>query len=119
MQRSAVSRTWANPDGSFTSEGFSGPSWTRDAAGEWVAIDATLVADATGVRPRAAAVQVDLSPGTAGQNKPKGDAWLLGFHMGADRFGTTGLPAGVSSQGPRPAWLTPIEFERNRVITVA
>ena len=61
--RSAVSRTWANPDGSFTLEGFCRPGWTRDAAGQWTEIDTTLYRDGESVRPAAAAVEVELSAG--------------------------------------------------------
>ncbi len=61
-ERSEARRVWANPDGSFTAEVYAGPNWTRDATGDWVEIDTTLIRDATGrVVPRAAGVQVVLA----------------------------------------------------------
>lgn len=60
--RTSTSRTWANPDGSFSSDIYAGPNWTLNSADEWVEVDTRLSAGKDGsVRPAAAAVDVTVS----------------------------------------------------------
>ncbi|MGE4113587.1 MAG: DNRLRE domain-containing protein [Candidatus Nanopelagicales bacterium] len=61
-ERTESRRVWANPDGSFTAEVYSGPNWVQGADGTWDEIDTTLIRDASGdVVPKAAAVDVTLA----------------------------------------------------------
>jgi hypothetical protein len=63
--RSETTMTWANPDGTLTSEIASGPVRVKTSAG-WRDIDLTLVADGGGVHPRVAGAGVRFSPGGSG-----------------------------------------------------
>jgi RHS repeat-associated protein len=61
-ERTESRRVWANPDGSFTAEVYSGPNWVQGADGTWDEIDTTLTRDASGdVVPKAAAVDITLA----------------------------------------------------------
>lgn len=46
--RTASTREWANPDGSFTVDAFTGPNWVQEPSGVWREVDTTLVADGEG-----------------------------------------------------------------------
>jgi hypothetical protein len=85
--RSETTSTWANPDGTLTSDIASAPVRVRTASG-WRDIDSTLVADAGGVHPRVARAGVRFSPGGVG------DAAKLTVGSRSVGFGWTGsLPA--------------------------
>ena len=43
--RTDSTRLWANPDGSFTVDQYSGPNWVQQPDGSWNELDATLVAN--------------------------------------------------------------------------
>jgi RHS repeat-associated protein len=63
-QRDEVTRVYANPDGTWTSETASEPESVQDpATGEWESIDTTLVAVDGGLRPRAGFTDLVLSDG--------------------------------------------------------
>lgn len=65
-ERSETTRTVANPDGTFTSEVYARPQWTR-RHGDWVPVDTTLQVNADGsVSPAAAVVDLRLSGGGSG-----------------------------------------------------
>ncbi|TAK70121.1 MAG: DNRLRE domain-containing protein [Actinomycetota bacterium] len=59
-------RLFANPDGTYTAEGWSGPQSVRQADGSWADIDTTLAVDGESVRPRMAAADITLSGGGSG-----------------------------------------------------
>ena len=85
--RSETTMTWANPDGTLTSDIASAPVRVKTASG-WQDIDSTLVADASGVHPRVARAAVRFSPGGSG------DAAKLSVGSRSVGFGWTGpLPA--------------------------
>lgn len=46
--QSSYLRVWANPDGTFTDESYSGPQFVQVAGGGWEPIDTTLGLTATG-----------------------------------------------------------------------
>jgi hypothetical protein len=46
--RTVSTREWANPDGSFTVDAFTGPNWVQEPSGVWREVDTTLVADGEG-----------------------------------------------------------------------
>ncbi|MGL5829184.1 MAG: DNRLRE domain-containing protein, partial [Angustibacter sp.] len=61
-ERTGTSTTWANPDGSSTTEQHAGPIRVRDAAGAWRDVDLGLVQDADGsVAPPVHPVDLKLS----------------------------------------------------------
>ncbi len=67
-QRTADSRTFANPDGSFTTESFGGPIHYRDASGKFQSIDVSALAgDGTEVafKTKAGAVRAELGAKSA------------------------------------------------------
>jgi RHS repeat-associated protein len=64
-ERTETTRTWANPDGTLTSDIASGPVRVNTSQG-WQDIDPTLVADQTGVHPKVARAGVRFSPGGSG-----------------------------------------------------
>ncbi len=47
-EHTASMRTWANPDGTITSQVFSGPNWVVQSDGSWADLDTTLVASGDG-----------------------------------------------------------------------
>jgi hypothetical protein len=61
-ERTETSQTYANPDGTLTTESALYPVRVRRGDG-WVPVDRTLVADSSGVRPRAVGDDVSLSAG--------------------------------------------------------
>ncbi|MCO5969137.1 DNRLRE domain-containing protein [Actinoallomurus soli] len=65
--RTDNSTTWANPDGTFTMESFSGPVRVNKD-GTWRSIDTSLTPNsaATELRPKTAAADIQLSDGGAG-----------------------------------------------------
>lgn len=86
-ERTETTSTYANPDGTLTSDIASGPVRVKTPSG-WQDIDTTLVADATGVHPRVARAAVRFSPGGGG------DAATLTAGSRSVAFGWTGgLPA--------------------------
>jgi len=85
--RTETTMTWANPDGTLTSDIASEPVRVKTPQG-WQDIDPTLVADAGGVHPRVARAGVRFSPGGSG------DAARLTVGSRSVGFGWTGgLPA--------------------------
>ena len=62
-ERTASTRTLANPDGSFTTDSFAEPVWTEDEEGSWERIDLTLVETKDGWSPKAAPVDAVFSSG--------------------------------------------------------
>ncbi|WP_286929924.1 MULTISPECIES: hypothetical protein [Aeromicrobium] len=62
-ERTASTRTLANPDGSFTTDSFAEPVWTEDEDGSWERIDLTLVETEDGWSPKAAPVDAVFSSG--------------------------------------------------------
>lgn len=75
-------RTWAQPSGGLRSEFYAVPRWARNDAGEWVAVDRSLVRDSDGsVRSVATVSPVRMSGGGDGRfvtvTDPAGGAlWL-------------------------------------------
>lgn len=67
-ERTETSSTWANPDGTLTTEVFSGPIRTRNAEGALVPIDLTLVEQEGRLRPKASSSDVEIS--AAGEGGP-------------------------------------------------
>ncbi|MDN3023482.1 DNRLRE domain-containing protein [Streptomyces sp. S.PB5] len=65
-ERTEDSTTWANPDGSLTTEAFSGPVRVQDADDDWHDIDTTLADTGAAVTPKATAAEVALSDGGTG-----------------------------------------------------
>lgn len=65
-ERTEDSTTWANPDGSLTTDAFSGPVRVQDADDDWHDIDTTLSDTGSAVTPKATAAEVTLSDGGAG-----------------------------------------------------
>lgn len=61
--RTESSLTFANPDGSFTTEASTVPERVQQADGSWVDVDTTLVRDGDSWVPRAAAEAVSFSDG--------------------------------------------------------
>ncbi|MFN8077530.1 MAG: hypothetical protein U0Q15_19195 [Kineosporiaceae bacterium] len=103
--RTETSTTWANPDGSMTSEVHGGPIRFRDASGAWQNVDLGLSADAVD-----GSVTVGRTPGglRLGKRQTSGSADLISIDAGKDRqgrargvrWGWTGkLPAPVVSSG--------------------
>jgi RHS repeat-associated protein len=85
--RTETTMTWANPDGTLTSDIASAPVRVKTPSG-WQDIDPTLVADQTGVHPKVARAKVQFSPGGSG------DAANLTVGSRSVGFGWTGsLPA--------------------------
>ena len=97
--RTSTDRVWANPDGTFTAEAFSGPNWTVDANGDWVEINTTLERGADGlVRPQAAAVDIEFSGAkAAGSRTP-----LASIEVSKDSLGAL-ADAWSDPQAPAPA----------------
>lgn len=60
-ERTETSSTWANPDGTLTTEVFSGPVRVRNDMGDLVPIDLSLVADGKVLRPKAGPAEVGIS----------------------------------------------------------
>jgi RHS repeat-associated protein len=86
-ERTETTMTWANPDGTLTSDIASAPVRVKTSSG-WQDIDPTLVADASGVHPRVARAGVWFSPGGSG------DAATLTVGSRSVGFGWSGgLPA--------------------------
>ncbi|MER7480226.1 DNRLRE domain-containing protein [Streptomyces sp. NPDC126510] len=65
-ERAEDSTTWANPDGSLTTEAFSGPVRVQDGDDKWHDIDTTLADTGRAVTPKATAAEVELSDGGTG-----------------------------------------------------
>jgi len=63
-ERTESTTTWANPDGTFTTESSSGPIRVR-RGDSWAPIDTTLADTGVAVTPKAALVPVELSDGGA------------------------------------------------------
>ena len=83
-ERTETTTTWANPDGTLTSDIASAPVRVKTPQG-WQDIDTTLVADASGVHPRVARAGVWFSPGGGG-----GDAARLSVGKRSVGFGWPG-----------------------------
>lgn len=64
--RTEDSTTWADPDGSLTTEAFSGPVRVQSTGGTWHDIDTTLADTGSAVTPKATAAEVELSDGGTG-----------------------------------------------------
>lgn len=62
-ERSEIATTWANADGSFTTENYAGPVRVAQPDGSWADVDLTLVVANGQVVPRVAAVPFVLSNG--------------------------------------------------------
>ena len=60
--RTASTTTWANPDGTFTTDSASGPVRVR-RGDDWVPVDTTLADTGAAVTPAAATAQVEFSDG--------------------------------------------------------
>jgi hypothetical protein len=65
--RTEDSSTFANPDGSLTTEAFTGPVHVKDANGDWRKVDTTLEKVGNSIQPKAAAAGIRFS---AGGNTP-------------------------------------------------
>ncbi|WP_217213698.1 hypothetical protein [Streptomyces sp. AC550_RSS872] len=86
-ERTAESTTWANPDGSLTTETASGAIRVRED-GQWKRIDTTLVDTGSRLEPKTAVADVALSDG--------GSEDFASVGRGALTFGldwATALPA--------------------------
>jgi hypothetical protein len=81
-ERSGSSVTFANVDGSLTSQVAAGVVRVRRGDGSWAAVDTSLVADASGVHPRAVSGGTALSGGGSG-------ALVSGVLPGGRRFGVS------------------------------
>lgn len=64
--RSVDSSTFANPDGTLTTEAYSGPIRVQDDSGVWVDVDTTLEETEGGYAPKAALNDVVVSDGGEG-----------------------------------------------------
>ncbi len=62
-QRTETVRVFANPDGTWTSEGTTEPERVQDAQGEWHKVDTSLVERDGGLAPAYAASDVEFSAG--------------------------------------------------------
>ncbi len=86
--RSETSTTWANPDGTMTTEAYSAPIRFKTAAGAWQSIDLTL------------------SKGTDGTLAPNGHQ--LGLRLGKRNAATGGVfAAAQAGTGRQIEWLAP------------
>jgi hypothetical protein len=81
-QRSESSVTFANPDGSLTSQVAAGVVRVRRGDGSWAAVDTGLVSDASGVHPRAVSGGTVFSGGGSG-------LLVSGVLPGGGRFGVS------------------------------
>jgi Concanavalin A-like lectin/glucanases superfamily len=80
--RTETSQTYANPDGTWTSDIFSTPQRVKDANGSWIAPDASLIRNADGsVSPKAATFGMAFSGG--------GDAPLVNATRGRAKLNLT------------------------------
>ncbi len=79
-QESPTSQTWANADGTLTTESDPGPARERLANGSWANIDTTLATVAGALVPKVSAVPMEFSVGgttlVASEQTPQGVAQL-------------------------------------------
>lgn len=61
--RTEDSSTFANPDGSLTTEAFTGPVQVKDSKGDWHKIDTTLEQVGAAIQPKVAAADIRFSGG--------------------------------------------------------
>ncbi|MEV0300003.1 DNRLRE domain-containing protein [Streptomyces prasinus] len=66
-ERTDSTSSYALPDGNTSVTSYTGPIRVKDAKGAWRAVDTSLVDTGEGIRPKAAAAEVSLSDGGAGE----------------------------------------------------
>lgn len=80
--RQAAQRQFAQPDGSVTLESYLRPQWARDDSGQWVDVDPTLRAEASGeISTAATVVDLEVSPGGVGALVRMGDDAGRSLHI--------------------------------------
>lgn len=92
--RTEVSSTWANPDGSFTSDTASGPVRVRRGEG-WVPIDPSLHRSGGVYRPKAAAVDLAFAADGSSEVASLGTRTKEGKQVGVKLGWAKNLPAPV------------------------
>lgn len=95
--RTATSRTWANPDGTWTQDSHVGVQRFRGADGKWVEVDLDLAKSAEGVAPRSHPLGLQLPGKGRGQwvsvDEGKGRTVRMGFPQNLTEPTVTGTRA--------------------------
>ncbi|MEU1223851.1 DNRLRE domain-containing protein [Streptomyces microflavus] len=120
-ERTADAGTWANPDGTLTTESYSGPVRVKED-GRWKPLDTTLVDTGAQLEPRTAVADVALSDGGSGDfasvsrgSRTFGLDW--GKALPAPRLdGDTAVYASVVPQGDLHVTALPHGFSESLIL---